>query len=109
MKTIDLRNDTVTLPTLEMRQAMFEAEVGDDVYGEDPTINRLETMAAAGIVALETMVERLKKDHDNTKKLAHGLTNVTSYWKWILYQRISFCLVSRPSYQLTSLSLVSQR
>jgi threonine aldolase len=44
---IDLRSDTVTLPTPEMRQAMAEAEVGDDVYGEDPTVNRLEAMAAA--------------------------------------------------------------
>ena len=46
MKVIDLRSDTVTHPTPEMRQAMFEAEVGDDVFGEDPTVNRLETMAA---------------------------------------------------------------
>ena len=44
--TIDLRSDTVTRPTPEMRRAMFEAEVGDDVYGEDPTINRLEQRAA---------------------------------------------------------------
>ena len=43
---IDLRSDTVTKPSPEMRQAMFEAEVGDDVYGEDPTINRLERRAA---------------------------------------------------------------
>ncbi len=43
---IDLRSDTVTKPSPEMRRAMFEAEVGDDVYGEDPTINRLETRAA---------------------------------------------------------------
>ena len=47
MKIIDLRSDTVTHPTPEMRRAMFEAEVGDDVYGEDPTVNRLETLAAA--------------------------------------------------------------
>ena len=46
MKVIDLRSDTVTHPTPEMRRAMFEAEVGDDVYGEDPTVNRLEAMAA---------------------------------------------------------------
>ena len=45
-KLIDLRSDTVTRPTPEMRRAMFEAEVGDDVYGEDPTINRLEKRAA---------------------------------------------------------------
>jgi len=47
MKIIDLRSDTVTVPTAEMRRAMFEAEVGDDVYGEDPTVNRLESVAAA--------------------------------------------------------------
>ena len=43
---IDLRSDTVTKPTPEMRRAMLEAEVGDDVYGEDPTVNRLEQRAA---------------------------------------------------------------
>ena len=43
---IDLRSDTVTQPTPEMRRAMAEAEVGDDVFGEDPTINRLEALAA---------------------------------------------------------------
>jgi threonine aldolase len=43
---IDLRSDTVTKPTPAMRQAMFEAEVGDDVYGEDPTVNQLEVRAA---------------------------------------------------------------
>ncbi len=43
---IDLRSDTVTKPTPEMRRAMMEAEVGDDVYGEDPTVNRLERRAA---------------------------------------------------------------
>jgi threonine aldolase len=43
---VDLRSDTVTLPTLAMRRAMFEAELGDDVYGEDPTVNRLEAIAA---------------------------------------------------------------
>ncbi len=47
MKPIDLRSDTVTLPTQAMRDAMASAEVGDDVYGEDPTIRRLEEMAAA--------------------------------------------------------------
>ena len=45
-ETIDLRSDTVTRPTPAMRRAMAEAEVGDDVYGEDPTINRLEQRAA---------------------------------------------------------------
>jgi threonine aldolase len=44
---IDLRSDTVTKPTDDMRKAMVRAEVGDDVYGEDPTVNRLQDMAAA--------------------------------------------------------------
>lgn len=43
---VDLRSDTVTRPTAAMRRAMAEAEVGDDVYGEDPTVNRLEEHAA---------------------------------------------------------------
>lgn len=46
MESIDLRSDTVTKPTQEMRQAMAQAKVGDDVYGEDPTVNRLQEMAA---------------------------------------------------------------
>ena len=46
MRVIDLRSDTVTQPTDEMRQAMQAAEVGDDVYGEDPSINRLQERAA---------------------------------------------------------------
>ena len=49
MKTIDLRSDTVTLPTQKMREAIYNAELGDDVFGEDPTTNRLERMAAERI------------------------------------------------------------
>src|SRR5438552_500591 len=49
---IDLRSDTLTQPTAEMREAMARAEVGDDVWGEDPTVQRLEALAA----------ERLGKD-----------------------------------------------
>lgn len=45
-KIIDIRSDTVTQPTQEMRRAMAEAPVGDDVYGDDPTVNRLEALAA---------------------------------------------------------------
>src|SRR5919199_3641697 len=48
-KFIDLRSDTVTKPTEEMRQAMARAEVGDDVYLEDPTVNRLQEAAAAAV------------------------------------------------------------
>lgn len=46
MRNVDLRSDTKTKPTPSMRRAMAEAEVGDDVFGEDPTVNRLEKMAA---------------------------------------------------------------
>ena len=46
MRLVDLRSDTITKPTPAMRRAMAEAEVGDDVFGEDPTINRLEEIAA---------------------------------------------------------------
>ncbi len=46
---IDLRSDTVTLPSPEMREAIARAELGDDVYGEDPTVNRLEAAAAAAM------------------------------------------------------------
>jgi threonine aldolase len=45
-RVVDLRSDTVTKPTPEMRRAMAEAEVGDDVFGEDPTVQRLEALAA---------------------------------------------------------------
>jgi len=46
MRVVDLRSDTITRPTPAMRSAMADAEVGDDVFGEDPTVNRLEEMAA---------------------------------------------------------------
>jgi threonine aldolase len=46
MKPIDLRSDTVTKPTPAMREAMARAEVGDDVFGDDPTVNKLQEVAA---------------------------------------------------------------
>ena len=125
-RVIDLRSDTLTKPTDAMRRAMAEAEVGDDVYGEDPTVNRLEAtaarlmgkeaglfvtsgtmgnfvsalswcdrgdellcgadahllvneMGAAGLVALETMVDRLADDHANAKRLAEGLAAIPGF------------------------------
>ena len=45
-RIVDLRSDTLTQPTAAMRAAMADATVGDDVFGEDPTVNRLEEMAA---------------------------------------------------------------
>ena len=46
MNYIDLRSDTVTKPTEDMRRVMAEAEVGDDVFGDDPTVNHLQAMVA---------------------------------------------------------------
>ena len=46
MKPIDMRSDTVTRPSPGMRKAIFEARVGDDVFEDDPTVQRLETMLA---------------------------------------------------------------
>ena len=46
MRVVDLRSDTITRPTANMRRAMAEAEVGDDVFGEDPTVNKLQEIAA---------------------------------------------------------------
>tara|TARA_B100001142_G_C14335625_1_gene655771 strand:+ start:1458 stop:2492 length:1035 start_codon:yes stop_codon:yes gene_type:complete len=54
-KIIDLRSDTVSLPTEEMREAIYRAELGDDVYGEDPTVNALESKAAQ-IFGMESAV-----------------------------------------------------
>ena len=45
-RTVDLRSDTVTLPTQEMKEAMMAAALGDDGYGEDATVNRLQELAA---------------------------------------------------------------
>ena len=46
MGIVELRSDTFTKPNAEMREAMARADVGDDVYGEDPTVNHLEELAA---------------------------------------------------------------
>ncbi len=50
MKTIDLRSDTVTQPCNVMRSAMSQAEVGDDVFGDDPTVNHLQQQACCLII-----------------------------------------------------------
>ena len=64
---IDLRSDTVTKPTAAMRRAMAEAEVGDDVYGEDPTINRLEQRAAE-VAGKEAALFRADRHHGQTDR-----------------------------------------
>ena len=68
---IDLRSDTVTLPTAEMREAMARAELGDDVYGEDPTVNRLEAMAAATMGKEAAMLVASGTMGNLTAMLAH--------------------------------------
>ena len=60
MRLVDLRSDTLTRPTPAMRKAMAEAEVGDDVYGEDPTVNRLEALAAETVNILMISTSEIK-------------------------------------------------
>ena len=62
MSVIDLRSDTVTLPTADMLRAMTSAPLGDDVFGDDPTVNRLESLKMSQLtitfVALLTIGRR---------------------------------------------------
>jgi threonine aldolase len=71
MKTIDLRSDTVTLPSPEMRQAIAEAELGDDVFGGDPTVNRLEAMAAEVMGKESALLTTSGTQSNLTAMLAH--------------------------------------
>jgi threonine aldolase len=71
MKTIDLRSDTVTLPSPEMRQAIAEAELGDDVFGDDPTVNRLEAMAAEVMGKEAALLTTSGTQSNLTAMLAH--------------------------------------
>ena len=118
MKIVDLRSDTVTQPTPEMRAAMAQAAVGDDVYGEDPTVNRLQQMAAdmlgkeSGLfVPSGTMGMRSSWDTFHTHlfmKLEEFLpwevsiptrlkTNPMERWNWTTYGRpfVSIMPISR--------------
>src|SRR5256885_17115241 len=69
---IDLRSDTVTLPSPAMREAMYRAEVGDDVYGEAPTINRLQELAAEGTGKEAALVVPSGTIGDTSEALAHA-------------------------------------
>lgn len=69
---VDLRSDTVTLPSPAMREAMVRAELGDDVYGEDPTVNRLEAMAAELLGKEAALLVASGTMGNLTALLAHG-------------------------------------
>jgi threonine aldolase len=89
MTAIDLRSDTVTRPTPEMRRAMADAEVGDDVYAEDPTVNRLQEAAArllgfeaalwvpSGVMGNEIAIRLLTRPGDEV--LAEERSHVVQY------------------------------
>jgi hypothetical protein len=70
---IDLRSDTVTLPTDEMLDAIRHAELGDDVFGEDPTVNRLEKLAAERIACYKRNPSQL--DIFDGKRKARGTSD----------------------------------
>ena len=86
MRVVDLRSDTVTQPSPEMRQAMADAELGDDVYGEDPTVNKLEAMAAE-MLGKEAAVLVVSGTMGNLASvLAHGQkrrTDLTSMRRFV--------------------------
>ncbi len=101
---IDLRSDTVTRPSARMRAAMAEAEVGDDVYGEDPTVNRLEQRAAevfgkeAGLFVPtgtmgNTIAAKLHTRHGE-EVLCEGRSHILD-WELSMLAWFSGCLV-RP-------------
>lgn len=71
MKPIDLRSDTVTLPTQEMLEAILKAPLGDDVYGEDPTVNKLEELAAKKMGKEKALLVTSGTQGNLTSILAH--------------------------------------
>jgi len=85
---IDLRSDTVTLPTEEMLEAMHHAELGDDVYREDPTVNRLEAMAAermgkeAALLVTSGTQANLVSLMSNTKRGELVILEAESHMYW---------------------------
>ncbi len=88
MKPIDLRSDTVTLPTEEMLEAIRHAELGDDVYGEDPTVNKLEEMAAekmgkeAAMLVPSGTMANLVSVLSNTKRGDSAVLEANSHIYW---------------------------
>ncbi len=70
---IDLRSDTVTQPSPAMREAMMAARVGDDVYGEDPTVSMLETQAAEMLGITQSAASRPNKSENEQSKQHHKL------------------------------------
>ncbi len=69
---VDLRSDTVTLPSTEMRRAIYEAELGDDVYGDDPTVNALEAKAAEMLEKAAGLFVTSGTQGNLVSMLAHG-------------------------------------
>ena len=88
MKPIDLRSDTVTLPTEEMLEAIRHAELGDDVYGEDPTVNHLEEIAAkkmgkeAAMLVPSGTMANLVSVLSNTKRGDSAILEADSHIYW---------------------------
>jgi threonine aldolase len=88
MKSVDLRSDTVTLPNEEMLEAIRHAELGDDVYGEDPTVNHLEEMAAkkmgkeAAMLVPSGTMANLVSVMSNTKQGDSAILEADSHIYW---------------------------
>ena len=77
---IDLRSDTVTRPTPKMLSAMMAAETGDDVYGEDPTVNELESYAAE-LTGHQARVLHMAQSPDGTTVVSAAADETLRFWK----------------------------
>lgn len=89
-KMIDLRSDTVTQPDIHMRQAMFDAEVGDDGYGEDPTVNRKYLLTSLHIIIFYFSKNLTIKCKDtNNQKVIKMLCYINNVIICIMYQFVS--------------------
>ena len=120
---IDLRSDTVTRPTATMRRAMAEAEVGDDVYGEDPTVNRLERRAAeifgkeAGLFVPtgtmgNTIAVKVHTKHGQEvicEARSHVLNYELAMMAWFSGCRVVYTLEAQQSLVAVNLPLTAER
>ena len=77
MKTVDLRSDTVTLPTEEMIEAIGRAKLGDDVYREDPTVRQLEELAAEKMGKESALLVTSGTQANLSSLMAHISSHVT--------------------------------
>src|SRR5215471_14639046 len=92
LRLIDLRSDTVTKPTRAMREAMAQAEVGDDVFGDDPTVKQLEAETAA-LLGKEAALTQLRERWPTSWPSAAILNPAMKFW----WRRIRIFTITRAA------------